>query len=241
MMPPRFSFRCHAMYKLLVPAVLAAFLAGCSDAPRSSLDGDAQRIGYAVGYQLGTSLGSDAASLDAEAVAAGMEDALAGRSPRLDEAARDAALARYGEQRRATRAARAEANRQAGAAYLEKRRAQAGVKALPSGVQYRVVEAGRGRPPKRGDTVVAHYRGTLLDGTEFDSSYARGRPETFKVASVIPGWQEVLLRMRPGARWEVAIPPAAAYGARGIPGVIGPQQTLLFEIHLLEVRPAGGS
>lgn len=227
------------MRPILFPALLAALLAACGGEP-PPLDGDAQRSGYAVGYQLGASLKPGAGALDAEAVAAGMRDALAGRPARLDQAARDAALARYGASRRAQQQAQAQTNLAAGRAYLDKHRGQDGVVALKSGVQYRILEAGQGDPPKRGDTVVAHYRGRLLDGTEFDSSYKRGKPETFRVGRVIPGWQEVLVRMKPGARWEVAVPPDSAYGARGVPGVIGPNQTLLFEIHLLEVKRAGG-
>ena len=110
---------------------------------------------------------------------------------------------------------------------------------MPNGLQYRIVRGGEGPAPSAEDQVVVHYRGRLLDGTEFDSSYRRGEPAEFPVGGVIPGWQAVLREMPVGSRWEVWIPAELAYGERGAGGAIGPNQTLHFEIELIEIRPAG--
>lgn len=111
-----------------------------------------------------------------------------------------------------------------------------GVKTLPDGLQYRVIKQGVGKSPTDTDTVVVDYVGTLVDGTEFDSSYKRGQPATFQVAQVIPGWTEALKMMKPGAVWELFIPANLAYGDQGAPPVIGPNQTLIFKVHLIKVN-----
>lgn len=118
-----------------------------------------------------------------------------------------------------------------------------GVVTLPSGLQYKVLRAGHGETPQEGDRVVCHYRGTFLDGTEFDSSYARGRPAVFAVSRVIPGWREALKLMPAGSRWQLVVPSRLAYGSRGLRGRrtaavrIGPDATLVFDVELLAVRP----
>ena len=110
---------------------------------------------------------------------------------------------------------------------------------MPDGLQYRILRAGDGPKPSADDQVVVHYRGRLLDGTEFDSSYRRGEPAEFVVGGVIPGWQAALMAMPTGSRWEVWIPAALAYGERGAGGAIGPNQALYFEIELIAIKPAG--
>jgi FKBP-type peptidyl-prolyl cis-trans isomerase FklB len=110
------------------------------------------------------------------------------------------------------------------------------VVALPSGLQYKVITAGQGKQPKSTDTVVAHYRGTLINGTEFDSSYQRNEPATFPVGGVIKGWQEALLLMKEGAKWQIFIPADLAYGPRGAGASIGPNEVLIFDIELLSVK-----
>ena len=120
--------------------------------------------------------------------------------------------------------------------FLEENKTKEGVITLPSGLQYKVLESGKGGSPGTEDLVVVHYRGRLLDGTEFDSSHKRGQPATFSLAGIIPGWQEILQLMGEGALWEVVIPPELAYGKAGAGGLIGPNQTLVFEIELREIR-----
>jgi FKBP-type peptidyl-prolyl cis-trans isomerase FklB len=141
------------------------------------------------------------------------------------------------------RAKQEEANRQLGAknkaageAFLAQNKSKEGVTTLPSGLQYRVLKAGSGKKPKATDTVVTHYKGTFLNGTEFDSSFKRNQPATFKVNGVIRGWTEALQLMEEGAKWIVYVPPALAYGERGAGQQIGPNATLIFEIELISIQ-----
>jgi len=127
-------------------------------------------------------------------------------------------------------------NRRQGQAFLKENGKKEGVVTLPSGLQYRVIKEGKGSTPDPSDWVTVNYRGTLLDGTEFDSSFSRGEPETLRVGGVIQGWREALLLMNEGAQWELFIPSELAYGAQGVGTVIGPNSTLLFEVELLEVK-----
>ncbi len=120
--------------------------------------------------------------------------------------------------------------------FLMENKAKEGVKTLPSGLQYKVIKDGDGKTPKLTDTVVTHYRGTLLDGTEFDSSYKRNEPAEFPVNRVIKGWTEALQLMKEGSKWMLYIPPNLAYGERGAGRAIGPNETLVFEIELLKVK-----
>lgn len=127
-------------------------------------------------------------------------------------------------------------NQKDGDAYLAANKTKEGVVALPSGVQYTILSAGTGPMPKLADTVTCHYRGTLIDGTEFDSSYRRGQPASFPVRGVIKGWTEVLQLMPVGSKWHVVIPPDLAYGTRGAGADIGPNTTLRFDIELIGIR-----
>lgn len=120
--------------------------------------------------------------------------------------------------------------------FLMENKAKDGVKTLPSGLQYKVLKSGDGKTPKASDTVVTHYRGTLLDGSEFDSSYKRNQPAEFPVGGVIKGWTEALQLMKEGDKWILYVPANLAYGQRGYPPVIGPNETLVFEIELLKVK-----
>ena len=126
-----------------------------------------------------------------------------------------------------------------GKAFLEENAKKEGVKTLPSGLQYRVIQEGSGATPGATDTVTVNYRGTLIDGTEFDSSYSRGKPATFRADRVIRGWTEALQMMKEGAKWELFIPPDLAYGERGAGGKIGPNSTLVFEVELVSVGKNG--
>jgi len=129
-----------------------------------------------------------------------------------------------------------EKQKQRGEAFLAENKKKEGVKTLPSGLQYKVVKAGSGKKPKLDDTVTVQYRGTLIDGTEFDSSFRRGQPATFPVSGVIPGWTEALPLMEEGAKWQLFIPPKLAYGERGAGGLIGPNATLIFEVELISIQ-----
>ena len=140
------------------------------------------------------------------------------------------------EKRNAERAEQANANLSEGQAFLEQNAAKDGVETTESGLQYQIVEQGEGDAPAATDTVVVHYTGTLLDGTEFDSSHKRGQPATFKLNGVIKGWTEGLQKIKPGGKAKLFIPPDLAYGERGAGAMIGPNQTLIFDVELIEVK-----
>jgi FKBP-type peptidyl-prolyl cis-trans isomerase FklB len=129
-----------------------------------------------------------------------------------------------------------EKNKAEGEKFLAENAKKEGVKVLPSGLQYKEITPGTGKSPKTADTVTTHYKGTLTDGTEFDSSYKRGEPATFPVSGVIPGWTEALQLMKEGAKWQLFVPPNLAYGEKGAGQVIGPNATLIFEVELLTVK-----
>jgi FKBP-type peptidyl-prolyl cis-trans isomerase FklB len=132
----------------------------------------------------------------------------------------------------------AEKNKKDGEAFLAENMKKEGVKTLPSGLQYKVIKEGTGRTPKETDTVVTHYKGSLIDGSEFDSSYKRGQPATFPVKGVIKGWTEALQLMKEGSTWQLFVPADLAYGERGAGSVIGPNATLIFEVELLSIKDA---
>ncbi|HEY7160344.1 MAG TPA: FKBP-type peptidyl-prolyl cis-trans isomerase, partial [Acidobacteriota bacterium] len=132
----------------------------------------------------------------------------------------------------------AEDNKKKGDAFLAENKTKEGVVTTASGLQYKVLRPGKGPKPKLEDTVTTHYRGTLLDGTEFDSSYKRNEPVSFQLKGVIPGWTEALQLMETGAKWQIFIPADLAYGPKGAGGVIGPNETLIFEVELISIQPA---
>lgn len=209
--------------------------------PPEHLATPTQRASYTIGLNIGSNLRAQGLKLDPAAIALGVADGLADEDPQLTEAQMEAALDALQAALEAQRAAEGEAAEARGQAFLDQNRQKEGVRELESGIQYEVIEEGQGQSPTAADTVRVHYRGTLIDGTEFDSSYERGQPATFGVSQVIPGWTEVLQQMKPGAKWRVVIPAPLAYGQRGAGGRIGPNETLIFDIELLEVvdAPAG--
>lgn len=218
----------------------AAFLfAGCSAAPEARLDTEDQQASYAIGLDMGSSLAPAQGMLDVPALMKGIEDAINEIDPAIDPETRQAALQGFSARVREAQMARMEeegaANREAGAAYLAENAAREGVTTTESGLQYEVLEAGDGPTPGADDQVRIHYRGTLTDGTEFDSSYERGEPVVFGVGGVIPGFSEGLQLMEVGSSYRFVIPSDIAYGPQGSGGVIGPDATLIFEVELLEI------
>jgi FKBP-type peptidyl-prolyl cis-trans isomerase FklB len=195
-----------------------------------------EKFSYAVGLQIGQNLKRQGlVGIDARAIALAIEDILEGRDVRVSMEEMRTAVTAYQNELNAEKLAAGEKNRAAGEDFLEKNGARDGIVVLDSGLQYRVVESGNGGSPTETDTVVVHYRGRLLDGSEFDSSYGRGQPTEFGVGQVIPGWQQALQLMNVGAKWEVWIPASLAYGVDGN-GSIGPNQTLHFDIELIEIK-----
>jgi len=193
---------------------------------------------YAVGLSIGSNMRADGVAIDEAAFMRGVRDALANAKPALSEEQLNAALRQLqidiAAQRAERTAALAKANAEAGEAFLKANAAKAGVVTLPSGLQYQVITAGTGPKPTATSTVRTRYRGTLLDGTEFDSSGQE--PASFPVGQVIPGWTEALQLMPVGSKWRLFVPSNLAYGARGAGEEIGPNATLLFEVELLGIE-----
>lgn len=203
--------------------------------PATETAPDMKALSYTLGYRFGQGLSRSDVKLDTDALLDAIKDGLAGKEPRYSAAEMQAAVQAERQARQQERLAMAQKNKAAGQEYMKEYKSKEGVQELPSGIMYRVLQEGSGKQPQPTDTVTVNYRGQLIDGKEFDSSYGRGQPTTFQLNRVIKGWQEVLPLMKQGAKWEVVIPPSLAYGARGAGPVIGPNETLVFEIELLEV------
>jgi len=212
------------------------FAAGVHAEDTKGLDSDKQKFSYTVGYQIGGGLRRDGVDVDPEAVTQGIRDVLSGAAPQLSTQQMQAAITAYRQKEEADRAASAEQNRKAGAAFLAENKQKQGVIELPSGLQYQVIKKGDGKQPKGSDTVTVHYRGSLINGTEFDSSYSRNEPTSFQLDGIIKGWQEALPLMHEGAKWKIFVPPALAYGEQGAGAAIGPNATLIFEIELVAIK-----
>ena len=219
---------------ILVPATLALF--ACTKQNRDiQLKSDEQKFSYVVGQQIGNSLKQQGMKVDADVLAMSVTDVIDGKPSRLTEPEMQAVMQKVGEAAMTKRGEEGKANKDKGAKFLEENKKKPNVKTTASGLQYEVLTEGKGTPPKATDTVKVHYRGTLVDGTEFDSSYKRGQPAEFPVNGVIPGWTEALQLMKPGGKWKLYIPSDLAYGEMGRPS-IPPNSVLIFEVELLEVK-----
>ncbi len=197
-------------------------------------------ISYATGVSTVRNFQKNKVELDIDAVVRGMRDALAGgtavtKSNREIRAAMNALQVELRRQEKIGRKEATDANLKRGSAYQTDFRARPGVQAMPNGILYRELRAGSGAKPSEMDNVVVKYRGTLVDGTEFDAT-EDDRPVTIRLVNGITGWREALKQMPVGARWEVVIPHTLAYGERGVPGSIGPNETLVFDVELLDAK-----
>lgn len=200
------------------------------DTPKAGND-----MSYALGVTLSRDVSIDKSELDLDAFIKGTGDALTKRKLEYSDAEIESLVEAYFKKWVERRRQRAERNLSAGKEYLQRNRKREGVMELDSGLQYEVLRSGDGEQPTPQSRVRVHYRGTAIDGEEFDSSHRTGAPVTFSLQSVITGWQQVLPLMRAGAKWRIHVPPELAYGERGSPPAIGPNQTLVFDIELLEV------
>lgn len=208
--------------------------------PAGPLKTQKDKVSYSIGLDIGKNFKNQGIDVDPTVLARGMRDAMAGNKPLLTEDEVQQVMIEFQmtmrEQHLKKQQALAEKNAKEGAAFLATNKGKEGVKTTASGLEYKVIQEGTGKTPAPEDTVTAHYRGTLLDGTEFDSSYKRGQPASFPVSGVIPGWTEVLQLMKVGAKYIVWIPSHLGYGERGAGNVIGPNALLIFEIELLDVQ-----
>ncbi len=204
------------------------------------LQSQLQKVSYIIGLDIGRNLANQGIEIEAQALSAGVADALSDAEPKLSEAEVQSIMTAFQTEMEAKQAdlksVESDKNVADGKAFLEINRMKDGVVTLASGLQYREVKTGSGKSPKASDKVTTHYKGTLIDGTVFDSSYDRGEPATFPVNGVIAGWTEALQLMKEGSVWELFIPANLAYGTRGAGAKIGPNATLVFTVELLNVH-----
>lgn len=209
-------------------------------AEKMTLKTQKEKLSYTMGVEAGNNMKRQSVDIDPDVLSRGLKDALSGSALLMSEeemlavknAFRQEMMAKQAEETKKL----AEKNKKAGEAFLEENKKKEGVKTLPSGLQYKVITEGTGKSPKTTDTVTVNYRGTSIDGVEFDSSYKRGQPATFPVNGVIPGWTEALQLMKEGAKWQIFIPASLAYGEKGAGNIIGPNATLIFEVELISIK-----
>jgi FKBP-type peptidyl-prolyl cis-trans isomerase FklB len=199
-----------------------------------------EKVSYIIGMDIGANLKRQGVDVIPDILLTGLKDGLSGNKPLLTEKEMNDIVAAFQKEVMAKQEEMAkkagEANKKEGEAFLAGNKKKEGVVTLPSGMQYKVLKKGSGKKPKATDTVTTHYRGTLIDGTEFDSSYKRGQPVSFPVNGVIPGWTEALQLMEEGAKWQLFIPSSLAYGEKGAGPQIGPHATLIFEVELISIQ-----
>jgi FKBP-type peptidyl-prolyl cis-trans isomerase FklB len=205
-----------------------------------TLKTEKDKVSYAIGVNIGKSMRKDTVDIDPAIFSRGMKDALAGGKLLLTDDEMKAALTKLQSDLRAKQEEAmqkaGEVNKKTGEDFLAQNKTKEGVVTLPDGLQYKILKEGTGPKPAAADTVVCNYRGTLIDGTEFDSSYKRGQPATFPVSGVIKGWTEAVQLMPVGSKWQLFLPADLAYGNRGAGPDIGPNAALVFEVELLSIQ-----
>jgi FKBP-type peptidyl-prolyl cis-trans isomerase FklB len=230
-----------SMRGIAAVAVIVGLFSGVAHAQsKPSLKTDQEKVSYSIGLDIGANFKRQSVELDSKALTAGISDGLSGAKPALSEDEVKKVLADFQQQMRTRLAAvaqqAADDNKKKGEAFLAENKKRKGVVTLPSGLQYKILKEAKGAKPKATDTVSTHYRGTLIDGTEFDSSIKRGEPAEFPVNQVIKGWTEALQLMPVGSKWQLFIPSDLAYGPQGAGNMIGPNSTLIFEVELLDIK-----
>ncbi|OGP63135.1 MAG: hypothetical protein A2170_16300 [Deltaproteobacteria bacterium RBG_13_53_10] len=225
----------------LIIALSIGILAGQVYAQDVVLKTPKDKVSYSIGMDIGMTLKNQSIEVDPAILARGIKDSMTGQKPLMTEQEIRDTIAAFQKEMTAKQQELAkqmgEKNKKQGETFLAENKKKEGVKTLASGLQYKVIKAGTGKKPKATDTVTTNYRGTLVDGTEFDSSARRGKPATFPVKGVIPGWTEALQLMEEGAKWQLFIPSNLAYGERGTPGgPIGPNAALIFDIELISIQ-----
>lgn len=226
--------------KLAAVAVLGLTMSTALFAADASLSTDLDKLSYSVGIDLGKNLKRQGIEINPTVMAKGIQDGMAGGAMLMTEQEMKDTLSKFQKDLMAKRAAmmdqKAETNKKAGESFLSANKSKAGVVTLPSGLQYKIITKGTGTMPAKEDEVTVEYTGHLIDGTVFDSTDKAGKPATFKVSQVIPGWTEALQLMPAGSTWEIYVPSNLAYGPRSVGGPIGPNETLIFSVHLISVK-----
>src|SRR5512147_3155663 len=233
------GFLMPRLWNVLLAFILFAGAAAAQQAP--TLQTDKDKLSYALGMDLGKQFRAQSVEVDPDIFLQGLKAALAGGQTALTEQEARAMITRLQNEMMRKQAEKlaqlGEKNKKEGEAFLAANKGKEGVVTLESGLQYRVTKAGEGPKPTIDDTVVCNYKGTLIDGKEFDSSYKRNEPATFPVSGVIKGWTEALQLMPVGSKWQLFVPANLAYGERGAGDVIAPNSTLIFEVELLSIKP----
>ncbi|MFO7983872.1 MAG: FKBP-type peptidyl-prolyl cis-trans isomerase [Desulfuromonadales bacterium] len=225
---------------ILMALPLFVFTAGCQAEQKSvELETLEQKASYGIGLDFGTQMTESELGLDKAALIEGVKDGFNGGEAKLTEEELEAVKAEFitklQEESETEMESAAGENLEEGRKFLEQNADKEGVETTESGLQYKVLTPGTGETPSKSDTVKVHYRGTLTDGTVFDSSYERGEPAEFPVQGLIPAWQEALPMMKEGAKWKLFVPSELAYGEQGAGQVIGPNEVLIFEMELIEI------
>lgn len=219
---------------LLLYAVICASPAADEAAQKPDID-EKKKLSYAIGVLFAKNLALET-QVDNETFLQGIRDVLENAPLKYPVEELQQVVERYRQEQVKMKNDQAKNNLETGGKFLESNKGQEGVTTLESGLQYKVIQAGAGAMPSLSDSVLVHYRGTLIDGTEFDSSYSRGQPTPLQLKSVIRGWQEALTRMPVGSKWVIYVPPQLGYGDRAVGPVIQPNSTLIFEIELLAIN-----
>ncbi len=219
-------------------ALSILFMLASGSVLAQDVDSEKGKLSYAVGWDIGADIARRSTEFDVESLITAIRDIVAGEEPKVTTEEMRVLLTTLQEKVRAEQVEQfrvlSEKNQAESEAFLLANKSKTGIVVLPSGVQYRIIEEGEGARPGLESKVTVHYRGSKLDGREFDSSFARGTPEEFTVNAVLKGWQEVLPLMKAGSTWQIFVPPEMAFGARGNPPV-GPNEALMFDIKLVEI------
>lgn len=227
--------------KLILSVVLGvALMAGQAySEDKPVLKDKKEKVSYSIGLDIGNTLKRQSIEIDPDVLAKGLKDSYTGGKPLMSEQEVRETMMAFQKEMMAKQQERmkalSEKNKKEGDAFLAENKKKDGVKTLSSGLQYKVITEGKGNMPKATDSVTVNYKGTLIDGTEFDSSYKRGQPATFPVKGVIAGWTEALQLMKEGSKWQLVIPSNLAYGEQGAGNNIGPNAVLIFEVELISI------
>ncbi|MBI5676491.1 MAG: FKBP-type peptidyl-prolyl cis-trans isomerase [Nitrospirae bacterium] len=227
--------------KIAAAAISIIFLVGTVYAAETVvLKNKKDKESYVIGLDIGKNFKSQSIDIDPDILVKGIKDILSGKKPLMTDEEAQEVMTNFRKEMMAKQAERVkeagEKNKKEGEAFLAENKKKEGVVTLPSRLQYKIITEGSGAKPKPTDTVTVNYRGTLIDGTEFDSSYKRGQPASFKVTGVIPGWTEALQLMKAGSKWQLFIPSSLAYGERGAGRDIAPNATLIFDVELISIQ-----
>lgn len=223
-------------FRILLSALAASLTLHASTLMAAKPESEVEKFSYALGFQVGTGFKRDNLEINTDVLGQSIADVLGGKEPQLTVEEMRNAMANMRQKIDAQRAQMGQKTKADGDAFLAANKSKEGIITLASGLQYKIINTGKGKQPKATDSISAHYEGTLINGTVFDSSYKRGEPATFPVNRVIKGWTEILQLMHEGDKWQVFIPSDLAYGASGSGQAIGPNEALMFDIELIAVK-----